>query len=311
MISRLTSPISAAATASAGPAGGGQAAQTTIVPRRFGPPARVQRATTRRGLDYVLASLLLLVTLAAAFARLLAPYDPIQPTGDPSLPPGSPHHLLGTDAIGRDLLSRTLWGLQTTWFSALIVVACGLVIGGTIGVVAGASGGRLDNLLMRLTDLFLAHPGPLIVITIVAALGYGLQHTLIAVTIFWWPFYARMIRGEARSLVARPHFEAARLAGAGRVRLVTRHLLPGIVPTAVVAASLDITNAVLVLAGLSFLGLGQPQPYPELGSDAANNLGQLLLYPWIPIVPGLAVLLLSLVGNLGGDGVRRLVATKG
>ena len=238
---------------------------------------------------------------------MLAPFDPVQPVGGLNLPPLSPGHLLGTDQIGRDLLSRTLLGVQASWFSALAVVASGLVIGGAVGLVAGAAGGWVDALLMRVTDLFLALPGALVAIAIVAALGPGLGNTLLGVAIVWWPYYARIIRGEAVALAARPHMEAARLAGAGRVRLVTRHLLPGVVPTAVVTASLDIGNVVLLPAGLSFLGLGQPAPAPELGADTARALSQLLSQWWVPGVPGLAVLVLSLVANVGGDGVRNLL----
>lgn len=257
---------------------------------------------------WLLVGLLGLVTLVAVFARQLAPYNPIQPVGPLNLPPLSAGHLLGTDGIGRDLLSRTLIGIQVSWLSALVVVASGLLIGGAVGLIAGATGGWLDSLLlMRVTDLFLALPGALVAIAIVAALGTGLVNTLVGVAIVWWPYYARIIRGEVKALAARPHVEAARLAGVGRIRILTRHLLPGVVPTAVVTASLDIANVVLLLAALSFLGLGQKAPAPELGADTARALSQLLSQWWVPGVPGIAVLLLSLIANLGGDAIRTLV----
>jgi peptide/nickel transport system permease protein len=259
--------------------------------------------------NLTLVALLVVVTLVALAARLLAPYDPIQPIGALNLPPGSEGHWLGTDSIGRDLLSRTLWGIQVSWFAALIIVASGLVIGGLVGTVAGVAGGRIDGLLMRVTDLFLALPGTLVAIAIVAALGYNLQNTLIGIAVVWWPYYARIIRGEVKSIVAQPHVEAARLSGASRGRLVMRHVVPGMVPTAIVTASLDVGNVVLLLAGLSFLGLGQSAPAPELGADTARALSQLLTEWWIPVVPGLAVLLLSLIANLGGDAIRNLVST--
>ena len=185
----------------------------------------------RRPMAWALVGLLALVTLVAVFARQLAPYNPIQPVGPLNLPPLSPGHLLGTDGIGRDLLSRTLIGIQVSWLSALVVVASGLLIGGTIGLIAGATGGWIDSvLLMRVTDLFLALPGALVAIAIVAALGSGLVNTLIGVALVWWPYYARIVRGETKALAARPHVEAARLAGVGRPRILTRHLLPGVVP---------------------------------------------------------------------------------
>ncbi|MEV4603277.1 ABC transporter permease [Amycolatopsis sp. NPDC049253] len=267
---------------------------------RFQPAGRVG--------NVVLVGLLVLTTLVAVFASVLAPDNPIQPVGDLNLPPLSPHHLLGTDNLGRDLLSRTLIGLRASWFSALVVVAIGLLFGGLLGVLAGAFGGWVDGVLMRFTDLFLALPGALVAIAVNAALGPGLIHTLIGVCVVWWPYYARIIRAEVRGLASRPHVEAARLAGVGRFRLVVKHILPGVVPTAIVTASLDVGNVVVLLAGLSFLGLGQAAPAPELGADVQRSLYLVLEQWWIPIIPGLAVMLLSLVANLGGDALRNLLA---
>ncbi|MDN3479770.1 ABC transporter permease [Curtobacterium sp. APC 4022] len=258
----------------------------------------------------VLVGLLVALTVLALVARLIAPDDPIQPVAMAQLPIGTPGHLFGTDSIGRDVLSRTLFGLQTSWLSALAVVAVGLVVGGVVGATAGVAGGWVDSVLMRVTDLFLALPSTLVAIAIVAALGPGLTNTLVGISVVWWPYYARIIRSEVRATVTRPHVEAARLAGVGRARLVLRHVLPGAVPTAIVTASLDIGNVVLLLAGLSFLGLGQPAPAAELGADTAANTQLLLSAWWVPVVPGAAVLLLSLVSNLAGDGVRTLIARR-
>lgn len=285
-------------------------ASTGIVPRRLG--LKIPSFTFRAGsrLNVAIVVLLVIVTLVALFAQVLAPYDPIQPLGGLNLAPGSSGHLLGTDSIGRDMLSRTLWGIQTSWLAALIIVASGLVVGGAIGVFAGVFGGWVDNLLMRFTDLFLALPGTLVAIAIVAALGYSLENTLIGIAIVWWPYYARIIRGETKAIASRPHVEAARLAGTSRSRLIFRHIVPGVVPTAIVTASLDIGNVILLLAGLSFLGLGQAAPAPELGADTARTLQQLLTQWWVPVIPGIAVLLLSLVANLGGDAIRNLMNSK-
>lgn len=261
-------------------------------------------------LDKVSLGLLVLVTLVAAFAPLLAPHPIDLPSGSPFMPPFSPSHLLGTDDVGRDILSRVLYGIQSSWFSALIVIASGVIIGGIIGVVAGAFGGLVDSILMRITDIFLALPGPVLAIAVVAALGPSLQHTLIAVAIVWWPYYARIVRGEVRSLAARPHIEAARLAGAGRLRIMTRHLLPGAVPVAVVAASLDVSALILTLASLSFLGLGAPAPAPELGAMSARGLTYLLEYWWVPLMPAIAVFVLATVANLAGDGIRDLLGRR-
>jgi peptide/nickel transport system permease protein len=253
------------------------------------------------------ASLFVLATAIAVLAPVLAPHDPLAPAGIPLRPPGEGGFLLGTDSVGRDVLSRLISGWQLSWFAALAVVASGLLVGGIVGTIAGALGGWVDLLLMRVTDGFLALPAPVLAIAVVAALGPGVLHTLLAVSVVWWPFYARIVRGEIRTLAARPHVEAARMAGVSPFRIAWRHLLPGAVPAAVVTASLDIGNLVLTLAGLSFLGLGQPAPAPELGADTARNLQYLLQQWWIPVMPGIAVLLMTLVGNLAGDGVRNLM----
>ena len=283
---------------------------SVLVTRRLTVPVVTGRGRSGRRLAWSLVGFLIALTVLAVFARFLAPADPIQPVAAPQLPLGSADHVLGTDSIGRDILSRTLFGLQTSWFSALAVVAIGLLVGGIVGVAAGVAGGWVDSLLMRVTDLFLALPSTLVAIALVAALGPGLRNTLLGMSIVWWPYYARLIRSEVRSIVTRPHVEAARVAGVGRTRLVLRHVLPGAVPTAVVTASLDIGNVVLLLAGLSFLGLGQPSPAAELGADTAANTQLLLSAWWVPVVPGAAVLLLSLVANLAGDGIRTLLGTR-
>lgn len=274
--------------------------------RRFSP----LQVDLRGRRNDAMVALLGMITVLVLVAPWIAPYDPVQPVGGLNLPPLSPGHLLGTDGVGRDALSRTLFGIRTSWVSALIVVAVGLVVGGTVGLIAGAAGRWVDGALMRVTDLFLSLPGTLVAIAIVAARGPGLTNTLIAISIVWWPYYARVVRGEVRALAVRPHVEAARLAGSGRVRVLLRHLLPGALPTSVVAASLDIGNAVLLLAGLSFLGLGQREPAPELGSDTAAALPQLLGQWWVPVIPAATALLLSLAANLGGDALSKIVGEK-
>ena len=262
---------------------------------------------THKIVNWAGASLILVVSLIALFAPAIAPHNPLQPIGIPFQKPGAHGYLLGSDSIGRDILSRTLVGVRASWFAALAVVVIGMLFGGLIGLIAGATGGWVDNILMRITDAFLSLPAPVLAIAVVAALGPGFTHTLIAVSIVWWPFYARIVRGEIRNLAARPHLEAAKLAGNGRLRLALRHLLPGAIPAAIVTASLDIGNLILTLAGLSFLGLGQSAPAAELGADSARNLSYLLQYWWVPVMPGLAVMVLALVGNVAGDSVRNLL----
>jgi peptide/nickel transport system permease protein len=260
-------------------------------------------------LNWVAVGMILVVTIVAVAVPVLAPHDPLVPVGMPLQAPGKNGFLLGSDSIGRDILSRVLYGMRSSWFAALVVVAVGLFIGGLVGLIAGTVGGWVDGLLMRITDGFLSLPAPVLAIAVVAALGPGFIHTLIAVSIVWWPFYARLVRGEVARLAARPHVEAAKLAGVGRIRLALRHLLPGAVPNALVAASLDIGTLILTLAALSFLGLGQSAPAPELGADTARNLTYFLQQWWVPVMPGLAVLVLALIANIAGDGLRNLMKT--
>lgn len=273
--------------------------------------ARSRRRSSRLGSSRTWtiagASLFGVVTLVALLAPVISPHDPLTPVGIPLAAPGHGGFLLGSDSIGRDVLSRSLYGIRASWFATLAVISGGLLFGGFIGLVAGAAGGWVDTVLMRITDGFLALPAPVLAIAVVASLGPGFVHTLIAVSIVWWPFYARIVRGEISKFASRPHVEAARLAGAGPIRIALRHLLPGALPSAVVTASLDVGNLVLALAGLSFLGLGQSAPAPELGADSARNLSVLLQQWWVPTIPGLAVAVLAIVGNVAGDSVRNLI----
>jgi peptide/nickel transport system permease protein len=241
--------------------------------------------------------------IVAIFASVLAPYDPLVPAGKAMVAP-SAENWLGTDTVGRDVLSRVLVGMSTSWWGALAVVASGVVIGGLIGLIAGATGGIVDATLMRITDVFLSLPGPILAIAVVAAMGPSYVHTLIGVAIVWWPLYARIVRAEIRKLRASPHMEAARIAGAGRRRQLTRHLLPGAIPVTIVTASLDISALVLLLSGLSFLGLGAPQPAPELGAMSAQGLTHIFSAWWIPIFPAIAVGLIAIVSNFAGDALR-------
>lgn len=267
---------------------------------------RMSRASV---LDRAALGALLLVTVMAVFVPLIAPYGTDTIVGDAFAHP-TWHFLMGTDDVGRDIFSRVLYGLRTSWFSALAVIASGVLVGGSIGLVAGSAGGWIDTVLMRFTDVFLALPGPVLAIAVVAALGPSLPHTLLAVAIVWWPFYSRIVRGEVKALAARPHLNAARLAGVGRARLALRHLLPGAIPATLVTASLDVGNLVLTLAALSFLGLGAPEPAPELGAMSAQGLPYLLTDWWVPVMPGLGILFLALASNLAGDGLRDLMGER-
>ncbi len=255
------------------------------------------------GLPLAAAAALIAV---AVLAPILAPHDPLFPAGDPFLPPSAAYPL-GTDSVGRDLLSRVLVGTRSTLLAAFVVIASGIAIGTVIGLVAGMAGGIVDQILMRAIDAFLAMPAPILAIAVVGALGASLENTVIAMVVVWWPLYARIVRGEARAFLARPAAEAARLNRVGMLRLGLRHLLPGMIPPIVIAATFDVGLLVLMLAGLSFLGLGSPSPAPELGAMSARGLAYLLQFWWVPVMPGLAVFVLSYVANFAGDALRDLM----
>jgi peptide/nickel transport system permease protein len=245
------------------------------------------------------------LTLLAIAAPLLATHGAKAITSAGTLRPPSLSYPFGTDDIGRDVFSRVLYGIRESWLGAVGVIALGAAFGGLIGALAGAVGGFLDTVLMRLTDLFLALPAPVLAIAVIASIGPSLFHTLLALSIVWWPWYARIVRGEVRALASRPHAEAARLAGVGRVRLVLRHLVPGALAPVIVTMSLDVGNLILALSTLSFIGLGAPPPAPELGAMSSQGLQYLFGHWWVPIAPAAAVALLALAANLIGDHANR------
>lgn len=252
-------------------------------------------------------AMLLLVTLVAVAAPLLAPHDPIATSATPFQRPGSAGALLGSDELGRDVLSRVVYGVRASWLATLLVVSVSVTIGGAIGVVAGMRGGWVDSVLMRITEIGLALPGPMLAIAVIVALGPSLRNTLLAVVAVWWPWYARLVRGEARALVVRPHVEAARVAGVRGVRLALRHVVPGVLPAVLVTASVDLGALVLALAGLSFIGLGAPPPAPELGAMASQGLSYLFGQAWICLAPAVALFVLAFSANVAGDGLRDLL----
>jgi peptide/nickel transport system permease protein len=260
-----------------------------------------------RGAALAGAIALITVTVFTAIAPLLAPHDAEIPIDVPYLPPFSSGALLGTDQVGRDVFSRVLFGMQVSWLSALLIVAISACIGTVIGLLAGYVGGILDRLLMAVVDFFLALPAAILAIVIAAVLGPSLKNALIAIGILSWPYYARLVRAEIRSLIARPHVEAARMGGNGHGRIMFRHLLPGAWPVLLVTITLDLGGIIVILAGLSFLGLGRPSPAPELGAMASQGLPFLITNWWIPIVPATCVAVLALVANLAGDGLRNIL----
>ncbi|MEO8745130.1 MAG: ABC transporter permease [Candidatus Dormiibacterota bacterium] len=251
------------------------------------------------------AVLVALLFLVALVAPIISPHDPVTTNPDGSyLPPLSPGHLLGSDELGRDLLSRILWGARVSLPVAFVAVAVGLVGGGLIGLASGYAGGITDLLLMRLVDALLAFPGLVLAIAIVAALGPGLRNAMIAIGIVAVPIYARLIRALVLQLNRMEFVTATRSLGASPLRLIVRHLIPNLLNPIIVQISLSAGFAILAEATLSFLGLGAQVPTPDWGQMIFTGSGFLDNDPWLAIVPGAAISITVFSFNLLGDSLR-------
>lgn len=250
-------------------------------------------------------AILVLLVLAAAFGPLFAPHDPLQQVlPERLLPPGSPSHWLGTDQLGRDILSRLIYGSRLTLSIAILVVVVVVPIGLLIGTIAGFFGGWIDVVLMRITDIALAFPKIVLALAFAAALGPGVINAVIAISITAWPAYARLARAETLRYVDVDFIHAARLQGASRPRLLLRYIVPLCASSVIVRATLDMAGIVLTVAGLGFLGLGAQPPSPEWGFMVASGRNVLLDAWWVATMPGIAILFVSLAFNLLGDGLR-------
>jgi peptide/nickel transport system permease protein len=250
-----------------------------------------------------------LLVMAAVSAPWIAPFDPLKAVadsfGDP-LPPGG-RYLLGTDELGRDILSRLLYGARISLVVAVAATGLTVVIGVTIGVCAGYFGGWVDTVLMRFTDVVLSFPLLLLAIALGALLQPGLRSILIVIAIVSWTGVARTVRGEVLSLRERDFVSAARALGAGPGRIIGRHLLPNALPTIVVMGALSISSTVLLDAGLSYLGLGVPVPIPSWGRMLSDSQTYYRLAPWLMVFPGLAIVYTVSAFNFLGYGLLALM----
>jgi peptide/nickel transport system permease protein len=228
-----------------------------------------------------------------------------------TLQPPSDEHPLGTDLVGRDVFTRVLFGAWYSVGTSLLVITAALLIGVPIGLFSGAIGGWVDDILMRLVDIFLAFPSLLLALAIGAALGPSLEHAAIAIVIAWWPWYARLMRGEAAAIRGRAFIESGRLLGIGQVRIAVRHILPNAAGPVIVQASLDLGGVILTLAGLSFLGLGARDPVPEWGLMVEQGRTLFQTHPWVALAPGAAIMLAALAFTLLGEGLRERLDPKG
>ena len=275
-----------------------------LLPAEAGPWRRAWRRLRRRrgaviGLGVVLAFIAL-----AVFARWLAPFDPIETSWGAIRKAPSVEHWFGTDDIGRDVLSRVIWGTQASLLAGVVSVSISMLLGVPIGLAAGFLGGFVDGLISRITDAFLACPFLILAIALAAFLGPSLTNAMIAIGVSATPVFVRLTRAQVLNVKVEDYIEAARAVGNSPLRIAWRHVLPNILQPVMVQATLAIAAAIIAEASLSFLGLGQQPPAPSWGSMLNTAKNYVDNAPWMAIWPGLSIFLLVLSFNLLGDGLR-------
>lgn len=251
-----------------------------------------------------------IILFMAIFAPWIVPYDPAGINFKDKLVAPGWAHWMGTDELGRDIFSRVVYGARTSLIIGINVIAISMAIGVPIGVMAGYFGGRIDMLLMRITDVFLAFPPLLLPIAITAALGPSLVNAMIALAISWFPWYARIMRGAVMSIRNNLYISAAKTMGIGRIKILVRHVLPNSWTPALVQASMDFGYTILAAASLSFIGIGAKPPTIEWGLMVSLSRSKFLDYWWTAAFPGLAIFITVLAVNLIGDGLRDILDPK-
>jgi len=256
------------------------------------------------------SALALLLLLVAVFAPQISG-DPLAQDLAVRLQPPSAEHLLGTDQLGRDVWSRVVHGSRISLRIGLTVVSVALLLGGFIGLVAGMFGGLVDEVAMRITDIFFAFPALILAMAIAGALGPSLGNLMIAVAAVTWPYYARLIRAQVLSLKTLDFVDASRALGASRWRQALRHVLPNAITPLLVQASFDVGAAILTAAGLGFIGFGAQPPTPEWGAVVSETRSFISEAPWASSAPAIAILITVLAFNLLGDGLRDILDPRG
>ena len=245
-----------------------------------------------------------LIAGAAAAAPLVAPHDPTAVDGQAILAAPSAGHWLGTDNLGRDIFSRLVYGARWSLGAAASAAAAIVLVGITVGVIAGYVGGFVDDVLMRIVDVLLAFPSLVLALAIVGTLGPSLQNVLIGMVAIWWVDYARVMRGLTLGVREHEYVTAAQCAGASAPRVILRHVLPNVIPSVLVLATLELGSLILAISGLSFLGLGAQPPTPEWGTMLNDGRPFFQRAPQLMLYPGLAITLVVVGCNLLGDGLR-------
>jgi peptide/nickel transport system permease protein len=265
--------------------------------------SRAQRWRRRYGLAAFGALIIVAWILVAIFASWIAPYAPDAVDVTQRLRPPSPEHWMGTDTLGRDVLSRLIHGAQVSLFASFTVVILSAVFGTLLGGAAAYIGGRVEDALMRFTDLVFCFPPIILAMAIAAALGIGTLNTMIAMLVVWWPKFARLARGLVLVQRSQEYVEAAHVLGYGPARVLFKHILPNSVGPLIVLVTLEVGHAIIVFAGLSFLGLGVVPPTPEWGAMVSESR-ELVEQWWGATFPGLAIFSIVMGFNFLGDGIR-------
>jgi peptide/nickel transport system permease protein len=256
------------------------------------------------------ATVSVLIVLVALLAPLIAPFP--ADAGSATHPfavlkAPSAQHWFGTDQVGRDVLSRALYGARVSPLIALFVILIACAVGIPLGVAAGYFGGWIDDVIMRITDIFLAFPALLLALALASVLPASLTSVTIAIAATWWPWYTRLIRGQAASVAGRPYVQSCRAMGISRRRIIFRHILPNAITPLIVQISLDVGGVILTASALSFLGLGAQDPTPDWGLMIAEGQSYFTTDWWVVTFPGLAILVTAFAFNLLGDGLRDLL----
>jgi peptide/nickel transport system permease protein len=255
-------------------------------------------------------TMVVLLVIVALLAPLLAPGSPFEQDLARRLQPPSAQNWLGTDELGRDIYTRVIHGSRVTLYMVVLVAIIVAPIGLLVGTVSGYLGGWVDNVLMRITDIFLAFPRLVLALAFVAAIGAGIENAVIAIAITTWPPYARVARAETLTLRNSDFIYAVRLQGASSLRIILRHVTPLCVSSLIIRLTLDMAGIIITAAGLGFLGLGAQPPTPEWGAMIAKGRDFLLDQWWVATIPGIAILIASLGFNLLGDGLRDVLDPK-
>jgi len=248
--------------------------------------------------------IVVLFLIIAAVGPYVAPHDPYEIDFRVMLVPPSPEHPFGTDEYGRDIFSRVLHGARISLIIGIITLSISVPIGVILGLISGYYGGIVDEIIMRLTDIFLAFPGLILAIALSVALGGGIETVMVALSMVWWPYYVRLTRGQVLSVKENLYVEAAKAIGLGDFWIMFKHILPNIISPVIVLATMDMGGVILTAAALSFIGLGARPPTPEWGRLVADGQPYFPEYWWYVFFPGMVIFLTVLGFNLLGDGIR-------